>query len=123
MEVYLDNSATTAVCPQVADLMYKIMTEDYGNPSSMHQKGIVAEKYLRHAKEIFSGSAPLVERNGEKNCVLAIREIEEDKLIAEDLKNSLINTYQKFAENRFENDFEAQGDTELLQEIKEELNS
>ena len=55
MEVYLDNSATTAVFPQVADLMYKIMTEDYGNPSSMHQKGIVAEKYLRHAKEIFAG--------------------------------------------------------------------
>ena len=52
MEVYLDNSATTAVFPQVADLMYKIMTEDYGNPSSMHRKGIDAEKYLRHAKEI-----------------------------------------------------------------------
>ena len=32
MEVYLDNSATTAVFPQVADLMYKIMKEDYGNP-------------------------------------------------------------------------------------------
>ena len=56
MEVYLDNSATTAVFPQVADLMYKIMTEDYGNPSSMHRKGIVAEKYLRHAKEIFANS-------------------------------------------------------------------
>lgn len=56
MEVYLDNSATTAVFPQVADLMYKIMTEDYGNPSSMHQKGIVAEKYLRHDKRILQVS-------------------------------------------------------------------
>lgn len=62
MEVYLDNSATTAVFPQVADLMYKIMTEDYGNPSSMHQKGIVAEKYLRHAKEIFAGILKVSEK-------------------------------------------------------------
>lgn len=63
MEVYLDNSATTAVFPQVADLMYKIMTEDYGNPSSMHQKGIVAEKYLRHAKEILQVSLKYRKRN------------------------------------------------------------
>ena len=33
MEVYLDNSATTAVFPQVADLMYKIM---YKNKNPIH---------------------------------------------------------------------------------------
>lgn len=38
------------------------MTEDYGNPSSMHQKGIVAEKYLRHAKEIFAGILKVSEK-------------------------------------------------------------
>ena len=55
MECYLDNSATTRVFPEVADLMYKIMTEDYGNPSSMHQKGVDAEKYITEAKNIFAG--------------------------------------------------------------------
>ncbi len=40
MEAYLDNSATTKVAEEVADLVYKIMTVDYGNPSSMHMKGI-----------------------------------------------------------------------------------
>ncbi len=54
MEAYLDNSATTMVTRDVADLMYTIMTKDYGNPSSMHQKGVDAEKYLREAKEIFA---------------------------------------------------------------------
>lgn len=54
MEVYLDNSATTAVTKDVAELMTKIMTEDYGNPSSMHQKGFEAEKYIREAKETFA---------------------------------------------------------------------
>lgn len=51
MEAYLDNSATTRVFPAVAELMTKIMCEDYGNPSSLHRKGIQAENYLRHAKE------------------------------------------------------------------------
>ena len=50
-EVYLDNSATTRVLPEVADLMVKVMTEDYGNPSSMHNKGVEAEKYIKEAKE------------------------------------------------------------------------
>ncbi len=54
MEIYLDNSATTRCFPEAAKLMYKVMTEDYGNPSSLHQKGIDAEKYVREAKEIIA---------------------------------------------------------------------
>ena len=42
MEVYFDNSATTQVLPEVAEQMMKIMCEDYGNPSSMHNKGLQA---------------------------------------------------------------------------------
>ncbi len=51
MEVYLDNSATTRCFDEVAQLMMKIMCEDYGNPSSMHHKGVEAEQYLRYARE------------------------------------------------------------------------
>ncbi len=51
MEVYLDNSATTKVYPQVAELMTKVMCEDYGNPSSMHRKGVEGERYVRYARE------------------------------------------------------------------------
>lgn len=51
MEVYLDNSATTRVFPEVAELMTRIMCEDYGNPSSLHTKGMQAEQYVRYAKE------------------------------------------------------------------------
>ncbi|MGN0308441.1 MAG: aminotransferase class V-fold PLP-dependent enzyme, partial [Lachnospiraceae bacterium] len=46
MEVYLDNSATTRCFDSVTELMIKIMREDYGNPSSMHRKGMEAEQYL-----------------------------------------------------------------------------
>ena len=51
MEAYLDNSATTRVLPEAAELITKIMCEDYGNPSSLHMKGVRAENYLRYAKE------------------------------------------------------------------------
>lgn len=54
MEVYLDNSATTACFEEVAQLMHRILCEDYGNPSSLHHKGVEAEVYLRYADETFA---------------------------------------------------------------------
>lgn len=54
MEVYLDNSATTKCYPEVGELVYKVMCQDYGNPSSMHRKGIEAERYVKDSKEIIS---------------------------------------------------------------------
>lgn len=51
MEVYLDNSATTRCYDIVGDTVYRVMCEDYGNPSSMHRKGVEAERYVRQTKE------------------------------------------------------------------------
>ena len=51
MEVYLDNSATTRAYECVRDIVGKVMCEDYGNPYSMHKKGVDAEAYVREAKE------------------------------------------------------------------------
>lgn len=55
MECYLDNSATTRTDDDVIELMRKIMSEDYGNPASLHSKGFEAEQYIRKARETFSG--------------------------------------------------------------------
>ena len=51
MEVYLDNSATTRCYNEVGDLVRRVMCQDYGNPSSMHRKGVEAEHYIKEAKE------------------------------------------------------------------------
>ena len=56
MEVYLDNSATTRAYPEVGELVYKVMCRDYGNPSSMHRKGVEAEHYVKDAKETIAKS-------------------------------------------------------------------
>ncbi len=61
-EVYLDNSATTRCLPEVAALMTHIMCEDYGNPSSMHKKGVEAEKYVRYSKETIAKSLKVQEK-------------------------------------------------------------
>ena len=61
-EIYLDNSATTRCFPEVAELMTKIMCEDYGNPSSMHLKGVEGEKYLRGAKEVIAKNLKVSEK-------------------------------------------------------------
>ena len=50
MEIYFDNSATTQVFPCVREVMMRTMEDDFGNPSSMHRKGMDAENYIRTAK-------------------------------------------------------------------------
>lgn len=49
-DIYLDNAATTPVLPQVAQGVLTAMTEDYGNPSSLHRKGIDAEQRVKDAR-------------------------------------------------------------------------
>jgi len=50
-EIYLDNSATTRVLPEAADAAYRAMTVDYGNPSSLHKKGLEAEQVMEQARK------------------------------------------------------------------------
>lgn len=62
MEVYLDNSATTRSFDCVAEIVTKVMLEDYGNPSSMHMKGVEAERYIRYAKETIAKNLKVSEK-------------------------------------------------------------
>ena len=56
MEAYLDNAATTAVEDNVAELMIKVMKEDFGNPSSKHIKGMQGENYIKDAAATIASS-------------------------------------------------------------------
>lgn len=51
MEIYLDNSATTRICPESIEKMTYIINNVYGNPSSLHSKGLEAEKEIRYARK------------------------------------------------------------------------
>ena len=65
MEAYLDNSATTPVYEEVKNIMVKCLTEDFGNPSSMHGKGVLAESYIKEARKIIAG----ILKVGEKEII------------------------------------------------------
>ncbi len=50
-EIYLDNSATTAIRPEALEKYCEVSTKHYGNPSSLHKMGHDAEQELDRARE------------------------------------------------------------------------
>ncbi|MFD5021268.1 cysteine desulfurase family protein [Paenibacillus sp. NPDC058367] len=59
--IYLDHAASTPVHPEVAKVMLNIMTEQYGNASSVHQFGRSAKRILNGARDniaAFLGCSP-----------------------------------------------------------------
>ena len=50
MEAYLDNSATTRCSDEAVKIMTKVLQEDFGNPSSLHNKGMEGENYVKAAR-------------------------------------------------------------------------
>ncbi|MCQ2472351.1 MAG: cysteine desulfurase NifS [Clostridia bacterium] len=49
--VYVDNAATTAMCPEAIDAMTECMNGAYGNPSSLHHAGQEAASIIVKARE------------------------------------------------------------------------
>lgn len=62
MEAYLDNSATTRCSERAKNIMVKALMEDYGNPSSLHNKGKEAEDYIRAAREKIAKTLKIEEK-------------------------------------------------------------
>ena len=62
MEIYFDNSATTRCYDSVKDIVVKTMTEDFGNPSAMHLKGVDAEKYVKESAKTIAGILKVQEK-------------------------------------------------------------
>ncbi len=51
MEIYLDNAATTKPCPQAVAAMTAALTENWGNPSAVHHRGLQAEQAVKEARQ------------------------------------------------------------------------
>ena len=62
MEAYLDNSATTRCSKAATEKMVYLLTQDYGNPSSLHMKGVIAEKHITEAKKKIAKTLKIEEK-------------------------------------------------------------
>ena len=51
MEIYLDNAATTKPCPAAVSAMMNALTENWGNPSAVHSRGLLAERVVKNARQ------------------------------------------------------------------------
>lgn len=51
MNVYADNAATTKLSEHALNSMMPLLTDIYGNPSSLHTVGQIAKEYLEAARE------------------------------------------------------------------------
>ncbi len=56
MSVYLDNAATTKPCKAAVEAAVAAMTENYGNPSSLHRAGLDAQLAVDRARKIIADS-------------------------------------------------------------------
>jgi len=63
MFVYLDNSATTQPFKEVIEEMTMMMTDSYGNPSSMHKLGVAVEKKIKNARRVIERSLGAEEKS------------------------------------------------------------
>lgn len=53
-EIYLDNAATTRPLECVVEAVKDTMMHNYGNPSSLHKKGMEAETIIKEASKFFA---------------------------------------------------------------------
>ncbi|MBR6281816.1 MAG: cysteine desulfurase, partial [Lachnospiraceae bacterium] len=63
MEAYLDNSATTQCSPAAVKVMEQVLLNDYGNPSSLHNKGMEAENYMKATRKSIAKSLKVSEKS------------------------------------------------------------
>lgn len=115
MEAYLDNSATTRVFDCVRDVMVQTMCGDYGNPSSLHRKGVDAEIYVKESRAAIAASLRVNEKEifftsggTESNnlaiigCAMANRRAGNHIITTMIEHASVINTMKYLEENGFE---------------------
>lgn len=62
MEAYLDNAATTRCCGRAQKIVQQTMDLAYGNPSSLHTKGVEAEKYVKDAASAIAKTLKVSDR-------------------------------------------------------------
>ncbi|TCS94712.1 cysteine desulfurase family protein [Hazenella coriacea] len=110
--IYLDNSATTRVYPEVVDVMTNVMQKVFGNPSSLHGLGVQAERLVDQARKVVAQvlrSSPqeiLFTSGGTESNNIAVKGIAEQycqrgkHLVTTEIEHASIHEVFRHLENR-----------------------
>ena len=115
MEIYLDNSATTKPYNDVIEKVVYALSTDYGNPSSLHRKGIEVEKNIKlirqnvarslgvKDKEIYFTSGGTESNNAIIRGVVYLNKKRKNHIISTNIEHpSVLNTLKDLEENGYE---------------------
>ena len=114
MEIYLDNASTTKPIKEVIDAHIRAMEQLYGNPSSLHRKGVEVEKEIKKARKIVATSLGCTDSEiyftsgGTESNNLSIQGISKayfkkgDHLITTNIEHpSVLNVFKKLEKEGF----------------------
>ncbi len=110
--IYLDNSATTKPCKTAVEYINNALTDNWGNPSSLHNFGLKAEITVDSARKtiaktisaredeiIFTGSG--TEANN--TAIMSVQNSRKKRIITTEIEHpSVLNTVKRLADNGFE---------------------
>lgn len=115
MEVYLDNAATTKPTKEVIEAVLKSLEDEYGNPSSLHRKGVEVEKEIKKIRRLVAKTLGCTEQeiiftsSGTEANNLAIRGIADaykrsgNHIITSKIEHkSVLNTFNELEKRGFE---------------------
>lgn len=115
MEIYLDNAATTKPRKEVVKAMLRSLEKEYGNPSSLHKKGMEVEKEIKKARRTIARALGATEQeiiftsSGTEANNLAIRGIIDaykrtgNHIITSTIEHkSVLNTFDSLKEQGFD---------------------
>lgn len=115
MEIYLDNSATTKPYQEVIDKMVYALNTEYGNPSSVHRKGVEVEKAIKEVRQDIAKSLGAKEKeiyftSGGTECnntiirgITSLNKKRKNHIISTNIEHpSVLNTLKDLEEDGFE---------------------
>ncbi|MBD3187571.1 aminotransferase class V-fold PLP-dependent enzyme [Candidatus Bathyarchaeota archaeon] len=112
--VYLDHGATTPVHPEVLNAMIEVYKGYQGNPSSLHETGLVAAEYLEASREtiatvmgtepgniVFTGSGTEADNMAIQGVILATEdEVGKQHVITSSIEHPAVLSTCKFLERK-----------------------
>lgn len=106
--IYLDNSATTAMCPEILDIIKKYAVDNYYNPSALYTKALDISNDIKQAKQkildILKGSGNICftasGTEADNMAMFGVKKFKDCKILLSSIEHSAIYQCAKRLESQ-----------------------